>query len=80
MNEDILNFEDHGTTADAVEKNESTPFESKIEEAQKLLEKLIEPDITLSRSVEVYKKGLKELDEAQKLLDEAKLEFQEITA
>jgi len=52
-------------------------FEDKIEEAKVLLEKLIDPDITLSSSVEVYKKGLKELETAQKLLDEAKLEFVE---
>ena len=50
-------------------------FEDKIEEAKKLLETLIDPEITLSTSVEVYKKGLKELEDAQKLLDEAKLEF-----
>ena len=53
-------------------------FEQKIENAKKLLENLVKPDITLSNSVEVYKKGLKELEEAQKLLDEAKLEFKEI--
>ena len=52
-------------------------FEDKIEEAKILLEKLIDPEITLSSSVEVYKNGLKELETAQKLLDEAKLEFVE---
>ena len=50
-------------------------FEDKISEAKVLLEKLIDPEITLSTSVEVYKNGLKELETAQKLLDEAKLEF-----
>jgi len=53
-------------------------FEQKIEEAKKLLEKLIDPEITLSSSVEVYKKGMGELEQAQKLLDEAKLNFQEL--
>ena len=57
---------------------ETNSFENKIVEAQKLLEKLIDPEITLSNSVEVYKNGMKELDEAQKLLDEAKLEFEEL--
>ncbi len=80
MSEDILDFEGCEEVKEPENKKEVTAFESKIEEAQKLLEKLIEPDITLSKSVEVYKKGLKELEEAQKLLDEAKLEFQEITA
>ena len=58
---------------------ESNSFEDKIVEAQKLLEKLIDPEITLSNSVEVYKNGMNELMQAQKLLDEAKLEFKELT-
>jgi exodeoxyribonuclease VII small subunit len=52
-------------------------FETKIKNAQKLLDELLKPDITLSNSVQIYKKGLNELQEAQKLLDEAKLEFEE---
>lgn len=56
---------------------EKVTFENKIIEAQKLLEKLIDPEITLSTSVEVYKKGMLELEVAQKLLEEAKLEFKE---
>lgn len=62
------------------ENEDKKGFESKIEEAQKLLEKLIDPEITLSKSVEVYKEGMKEIEEAQKLLDEAKLEFEELSA
>ena len=58
---------------------EESSFENKIVEAQKLLEKLIDPEITLSNSVEVYKNGMKELEMAQKLLDDAKLEFKELT-
>lgn len=58
---------------------EKPSFEIKISEAQKLLEKLIDPEITLSNSVEVYKEGMKELESAQKLLDDAKLEFQELS-
>lgn len=58
---------------------ELNSFENKIIEAQKLLEKLIDPEITLSNSVEVYKNGMKELELAQNLLDEAKLEFKELT-
>jgi exodeoxyribonuclease VII small subunit len=59
--------------------NEKQSFETKIVEAQKLLETLIDPEITLSKSVEVYKSGMEKLEEAQKLLDEAKLEFEEIS-
>ncbi|APW65551.1 MULTISPECIES: exodeoxyribonuclease VII small subunit [Arcobacteraceae] len=56
-------------------ENEKLIFEDKILEAKQLLEKLSNPQITLSDSIEVYKNGIKELEEAQKLLDEAKLIF-----
>ncbi len=57
------------------EKKEEQSFEQKIQKAKELLEKLSSPDITLSDSLSLYKKGIKELEEAQKLLDEAKLIF-----
>ena len=60
--------------ADAKEL-EKINFEEKIIKAKELLEKLSNPQITLSDSIQVYKTGLKELEDAQKLLDEAKLIF-----
>ncbi|MDC7243586.1 MAG: exodeoxyribonuclease VII small subunit [Sphaerochaetaceae bacterium] len=60
-------------------KEQKVNFETKIEEAKKLLEELTKPDITLSKSVEVYKKGMSELEQASKLLEEAKLEFEELS-
>ncbi|MDD2699438.1 MAG: exodeoxyribonuclease VII small subunit [Arcobacteraceae bacterium] len=60
-------------------QEEAVSFETKIEEAKKYLDKLIEPDITLSQSVEAYKKGMAEIELAQKLLDNAKLEFEELS-
>ena len=54
---------------------EELSFELKIEKAKELLDKLSKPDITLSDSLDIYKNGIKELEEAQKLLDEAKLIF-----
>jgi len=56
-------------------KDEKLAFEDKIIKAKDLLEKLSNPEITLSDSIDVYKSGMKELEEAQKLLDEAKLIF-----
>ncbi len=61
------------------QNEEQISFEQKIEEAKKLLEELTKPDITLSKSVEVYKKGMSELEQATKLLEEAKLEFIELS-
>jgi len=60
------------------EEIENLSFEKKIEKAKVLLEKLSSPKITLSDSsdsLSVYKDGIKQLNEAQKLLDEAKLIF-----
>ena len=54
---------------------EQINFEEKIIKAKELLEKLSNPQITLSDSIQVYKTGIKELEDAQKLLDEAKLMF-----
>ena len=61
-----------------MENKEEIDFESKINEAKKHLDKLMKPDITLSNSVKEYKEGLKQLEMAQKLLDVAKLEYEEL--
>jgi exodeoxyribonuclease VII small subunit len=57
---------------------EKISFEQKILKAKELLEKLTNPEITLSDSLEVYKTGMKELEEAQKELEEAKLIFTQL--
>jgi len=57
---------------------EEMNFEDKVKVAKELLEQLSKPDITLENSVKLYKDGLKQLDEAQKLLDEAKLVFTQL--
>ncbi|XPV69981.1 MAG: exodeoxyribonuclease VII small subunit [Halarcobacter sp.] len=62
--------------SEEIEKiEEKLTFENKIAKAKELLEKLTNPEITLSDSLEVYKTGMKELEEAQKELEEAKLIF-----
>lgn len=53
-------------------------YEKNIENSKEILEKLMQPDITLSESMKLYKDGLKELEEATKLLDDAKQEFEVI--
>lgn len=50
-------------------------FEQKVEKSKQLLNDLTNPEITLSNSVKIYKEGLKEIEEAQKMLDTAKLNF-----
>ncbi len=51
-------------------KNKS--FEEKLEHSKELLEKLMNPEITLEESVKLYEEGLKNIKEAQRLIEEAK--------
>jgi len=51
-------------------KNET--FEEKLEYSKALLEKLMNPEITLEESVKLYEEGLKNIKEAQTLIEEAK--------
>lgn len=47
-------------------------FEEKLEHSKTLLEKLMNPEITLEESVKLYEEGLKNIKEAQTLIEEAK--------
>ncbi len=47
-------------------------FEEKLEHSKTLLEKLMDPEITLEESVNLYEEGLKNIKEAQTLIEEAK--------
>lgn len=58
-----------------IKKQEDINFEDKIRKAKELLEKLSNPQITINESLKLYNDGLKELELAQKLLEEAKLVF-----
>ena len=53
-------------------------FEKKLKEAKELLEKLNNPDITLFEAMQYYKKGIKLLEEATKMIEEAKLQFKQL--
>ena len=50
-----------------------TSFEQKLKKSKELLEKLMNPEISLEDSMKFYKEGMKELEEATKLLEDAKL-------
>lgn len=51
-------------------------FEVKLEKSKVILEKLMDPEITLSESVKAYEAGMKELQEAQKMLEDAQLQVE----
>lgn len=53
-------------------------FEQKLDNAKKILETLMDPEITLQNSVKAYETGMKELDEATKMLEEAQIKITEI--
>jgi exodeoxyribonuclease VII small subunit len=50
-------------------------FEEKLDYSKELLEKLMNPEITLEESVKLYEEGLKNIKEAQKLIEEAKVKI-----
>ena len=62
------------------EKSNLIDFEKKIENAKEVLEKLMDPELTLDASVKSYKEGMQTLQDAQKILEEATLEFEKIQA
>ena len=62
------------------EKSNLIDFEKKIENAKEVLEKLMDPELTLDASVQSYKEGMQTLQDAQAILEEATLEFEKIQA
>ncbi len=50
-------------------------FEEKLEHSKELLEKLMNPEITLEESVKLYEGGLQNIKEAQTLIEEAKMKI-----
>ncbi|MCF6309564.1 MAG: exodeoxyribonuclease VII small subunit [Sulfurimonas sp.] len=57
---------------------ETEGFETKLDSAKKILEILMNPEITLQESVKAYEKGMSELSKAQKMLEDAKIKITEI--
>ncbi len=55
-------------------------FEEELEASKKILEKLMDPEITLEESVKLYEEGMEKISKAQKQIEEAKLKVKEIEA
>ncbi len=51
-------------------------FEQKVEESKKILNQLMNPDITLEESLKLYEKGLAHIKDAQKMIEEAKVKIE----
>ncbi len=53
-------------------------FENHLEHSKEILEKLMNPEITMSESIKAYETGMKELQAAQEMLEKAELQVQKI--
>ena len=56
----------------------SQKFELKVNKAKDILDKLMTKDIELDEALKLYKDGMKQLNQAQEMLDSAKLEFEQL--
>jgi len=54
----------------------SKTFEERLDISKEILNKLLDPTITLQESIRLYEEGLKEIKEAQKMIEEAKVKIQ----
>lgn len=54
---------------------EKKTFEQKLQYSKEILEKLMDPEITLEQSVKLYEEGLQSIEEARVMLEEAKLKI-----
>jgi exodeoxyribonuclease VII small subunit len=55
---------------------EAVSFEVRISKAKAILEKLMDPTLPMDESLKAYKRGMSELKEAQKMLEEAQMQVQ----
>ena len=53
-------------------------FEEKIKNVKSIIEKLNDPKLSLKEGMNLYKEGISELREAEKILSEAKIVFNEL--
>ena len=55
-------------------------FEEQLEESRRILERLMDPEITLEESVKLYEEGMERIRSARKMIEEAKLKVEQIEA
>ncbi|SFV67691.1 Exodeoxyribonuclease VII small subunit [hydrothermal vent metagenome] len=53
-------------------------FEQKLEESKEILNRLMNPSITLEESLKLYEDGLNRIKSAQKMIEEAKVKIKTI--
>ena len=53
-------------------------FEQKVQRVKEILEKLNNNELSLKDGMELYKEGILHLKDAQKMLEEAKIQYEEM--
>jgi len=56
----------------------NSTFETKLELSKEILNRLMDPSITLEESIKLYEEGLKEIQSAQKMIEKAKVKIEMI--
>lgn len=64
--------------ANDTENKQEVSFEEYLSIISQCLEKLEQEEITLNESLEIYKKGMENLQKAQKILENAQLQCDEL--
>lgn len=54
-------------------------FEEELEYSKEILNKLMNPEITLEESIKYYEEGIKSVKRAQKMIEDAKLKVEKIS-
>ncbi len=59
-------------------KKDEESFEHKLEKAKVILEKLSDPELSLADGMKQYQEGIAVLKEANKMIEEAKIEYSKL--
>lgn len=54
-------------------------FEEELEYSKEILDKLMNPEITLQESIRLYQEGIESIKRAQKMIEDAKLKVEKIS-
>ncbi len=54
-------------------------FEEELEHSKEILDRLMNPEITLEESIKLYQEGIESVKRAQKMIEEAKLKVEKIS-
>lgn len=71
----LLNLDSQGSQTP--QESQDDEFETMLEKAKAVLNKLNSQEVTLKESLALYESGMRYLKDAQEILEQAKLQYQE---